>query len=344
MKILLVTHRYPPHTGGVETHVKEIATRLSDRGHDVTVFSADDGSDVASVANEEGVHVRRFASLRPGDSFYIAPQMALAVRRFDADVVHAHNYHALPLFFAALGVTEERFVVTTHYHGASAISWRDRLLSIYQPIGSWALHQAEAIIAVSKWEYDQLTADFGVDASVIPNGIDVEGFAKAEPVQREGPYLLSVGRLEEYKGVEYVIKALSVLKEYDLVVVGSGPYREQLEQIARDAGVSDRVDFLGHVDGDRLSRLYAGAEVFLNLSAFEAYGITVGEALAVGTPCVVREEGALSEWTRYDGCVGVENLEPQYVANTVETVAGLEISIPLPTWEEVTDQVIDMYK
>lgn len=343
MSVLYVTHRYPPRTGGVETHVRELATRLATRGEDVTVFSADAGAGVSAESVDNGVRVRRFRSFSPAEAFYVSPRLAAAVHRADADVVHAHNYHAFPLFFAALGVDDTRFIVTPHYHGGSADGVRDRLLSCYRPFGRWALRRADAVIAVSEWERDRLRADFGVDATVIPNGVDVERFADAEPVERERPYLLSVGRLEAYKGVQHAIRALSELPAYDLVVAGDGPYRTELDRIAREEGVEDRVDILGYVDDDRLPGLYAGAEVFLNLSEFEAYGMTVAEALAAGTACVVREKGALIDWVRQPGCVGVDEPTPDAVRVAVGRCAGRDPEEELVTWGEVAAQVGDVY-
>ncbi|MFD1571406.1 glycosyltransferase family 4 protein [Halorubrum laminariae] len=344
MRILFVTHRYPPHTGGVETHVRKLATRLVDRGHDVTVFSADAGPDVPSESTEDGVTVRRFRSLSPGDAFYVAPQMALAVRRADADVVHAHNYHAFPLFFATLGVTDERFVVTTHYHGESASGFRDVLLSCYRPFGRWAVRQADDVIAVSEWEQERLRADFGVDATVIPNGVDVERFANAEPEERDRPYLLCVGRLEEYKGVQHVIRALSELPDYDLLVAGSGPYRDELERIAREEGVADRVDFLGYVDDERLPGLYAGAEAYVTMSEFEAYGMTVAEALAAGTPCVVREAGALEDWIQTSGIVSIPSPSEFRVADSIQRASRFDQRVEFPdSWDSHVVRLLPVY-
>lgn len=337
MKILFVTHRYPPHTGGVETHVKEIATRLVDRGHDVTVFSADAGSDVPSSEFDSGVRVQRFRSFSMGGAFYVAPQMAWAVRRSEAHVVHAHNYHAFPLFFAALGVSDERFVVTTHYHGESASGFRDALLSLYRPFGRWAIRKADEVIAVSEWEREQLREEFGVDASVIPNGVDVERFADAEPEKRKRPYLLCVGRLEEYKGIQHVVRALPKLPGYDLVIAGSGPYRDELEQIVLEEGVSDRVEFLGYVDDERLPGLYAGAEVYVTLSEFESYGLTVAEALAAKTPCVVREAGALRDWESYSAVESVTTPSRNAVSGAIQSSVGQVPDCDIQNWSAIID-------
>ncbi|QSG08255.1 glycosyltransferase family 4 protein [Halapricum desulfuricans] len=345
MKILFVTHRYPPRTGGVETHVREIATRLVDRGHDVTVFSADAGSDVPSSEFDGGVRVQRFRSFSMGNAFYVAPQMAWAVRRTEADVVHAHNYHAFPMLFAALGVSDERFIVTTHYHGGSASAYRDRLLRVYRPLGKWIVKQADVVIAVSEWEREQLHEDFEVDATVVPNGLDIDRFANADPEEREQPYLLCVGRLEEYKGIQYVIRALPELPEYDLVIAGSGPYRDELVRVARQEGVLDRVDFLGHVRDDRLPSLYSGARVYLTLSTFEAYGMTVAEALASGTQCVVRRHGALEKWTESPAVIGVQSNDPKDVSNAITEATKVKPESDSTTsWDTVTSNIESVFQ
>lgn len=343
MRILQVTPRYHPRTGGVETHVREVSERLVDRGHDVTVMTADAGEGVDRRETIDGVSVRRYRAFSPGGNFHVAPGMVRGVRESDADVVHAHNYHSFPLPFAALGVREERFVVTPHYHGGSASAVRARLLALYRPLGRRAVGRADAVVAVSGWERDLLRENLGVDATVIPNGLDVDRFAAAPPEDRERPYLLCVGRLVEYKGVQHAIAALSDLPGYELVVVGDGPHRGALEALAEDRGVERRVTFLGHVADQRLPGLYAGAGVHLNLSTQEAYGMTVAEALAAGTPCVVRETAALVEWTETHGAVGVPTDDADVVAAAVREAESLRPSASLPSWETVCDDLLSVY-
>lgn len=344
MKIIQVVARYPPRTGGVETHVEQVSKGLVERGHDVTVLTADDGDDVTTRDLQDGIKVIRHEGFAPNDAFHVAPGILPTLRRYDPDVVHAHNYHSLPLLFAALGAGNARFIVTPHYHGGSASSLRDRLLSFYRPVGTWALHQANEVIAVSDWEREQLLDDFEIEATVIPNGVDVNRFRDALPSNERRPYLLTVGRLKEYKGVQHVIRALSDLPEYELLVAGSGSYRDELEQIARTEHVHNRVDFLGYVKDEELPGLYAGAEAFVTMSSFEAYGMTVAEALAAGTPCVVRNRGALRDWTDRSDCVGVEGTGPAAFAEAVTDAIGRDIALnSLPTWDDVVDATEDLY-
>ncbi|RDZ55445.1 glycosyltransferase family 1 protein [Haloferax sp. Atlit-4N] len=345
MNVLYVTTRYPPHTGGVEAHVAELATRLAAVGHDVTVLTADAEGLTRSAEYRDGVRVIRHPGVAPGGAFHVAPEILATVRRLarGADLVHAHNYHSLPLLFAALGTgAETPFVATPHYHGGSASDLRDKLLSVYRVPGGWALRRADARIAVSDWERRQLEADFGVEATVIPNGLDVSRFAEAspDPEWADRDYLLSVGRLAEYKGVQHVIRALPGL-DYDLVVAGSGDYGSELKRLAREVGVEDRVHFLGFVDDEDLPGLYAGAAAFVTMSEFEAYGMTVAEALAAGTPCVVRNAGALVDWADRDDCVGVD---PAALVSGIERAVDLDAPAePLPTWESVVERTTAVY-
>lgn len=343
MDILLVTHRYPPNAGGIERHVQELATRLVDRGHDVTIFSAD--ADMQSQDVDGRIQVRRFQSWRPNDAFYVAPQITSAVRQANADIVHAHNYHSLTTFFAALGVTNERFIVTPHYHGTSANEARNRLLAAYQPIGKWALQKASSVVAVSEWERERLQSDLGINAIVIPNGIECSRFVNADPEERERPYLLCVGRLEEYKGVQYAIRALQSMADKELVIAGSGSFRPELERIAKDTGCVNRVSFLGFVDESRLPSLYAGADVHLQLSEFEAYGMTVGESLAAGTPAVVRESGALVNWTDICGVIGAKEIGSESVANAVQSAMNGPKPDPrsIPNWNNIVNRLVKIY-
>jgi glycosyltransferase involved in cell wall biosynthesis len=345
MKIIQVVPRYPPRTGGVETHVREVSERLVERGHDVTVLTADNDDDVATRETRDGVEVIRHAGIAPSGAFHVAPGILQTLRRYDADAVHAHNYHSLPLFFAALEVDDARFVVTPHYHGGSASSFRDQLLSVYRPIGGWALRRADEVIAVSDWEREQLREDFGVESTVIPNGVDIERFRNTEPRQRDRPYLLTVGRLEEYKGVQHVIRALPEIPEYDLLIAGSGDYKRRLREIAVKEGVNSRVKFLGYVADEDLPGLYAGAAALVTMSSFEAYGMTVGEALAAGTPTVVRESGALEDWVNRNDCTGVTSPNPASVAKAVNKTVDNESDIEsLPTWEEAVNDTETRYE
>lgn len=336
--------RYPPQTGGVEAVVRELSVRLAERGHEVVVRSADAGGEGRRRERRDGVKVRRHRALAPGGAFHVAPGLVRGVRRTGADVVHAHNYHALPLAFAATAVDDERFVATTHYHGASASWWRDRLLHLYRPFGRRALARADAVVAVSDWERRRLADDLGVPSAVIPNGLERARFETTTPLERPRPYLLCVGRLEAYKGVQHVIRALARIEGYDLLVAGEGSHREALEDEARRLGVEDRVEWLGYVEDERLPSLYRGASAYVSLSSLESHGLTVAEALASGTPCVVRRGSGLEGWVEHAGVVGVSAVDPGTVGDAIrDAVDRTPDGAGLLDWETVVDRYVALY-
>lgn len=283
-------------------------------------------------------------SLLPGNAYYLAPRVVTEVRRTGAGVIHAHNYHPFPALFGALGVIDKRFVLTSHYHDMSASGVRDQLLRLYGPLGWWVIRRADAVVAVSGWERDRFCSAFGVDATHVPNGVERGHFANATPEVRERPYLLCVGRLESYKSVQHAIRALPGVPERELVVVGTGPYRETFEAVALVTGVTNRVTFAGYVDDARLPDPYAGAAVHFQLD-FESYGMTVAESLCSGTPVVVHETGALTDWVDVRGAVGIRNVHPGNVAAAVKAAlcGPAPESQSIPDWGEIIDDLVALY-
>jgi glycosyltransferase involved in cell wall biosynthesis len=345
MHVLHVAHRYPPSDGGVERHVHALATRQVAAGHRVTVVTADRGEDRPAVAVNDGVTVRRHGSLAPGGAYHFAPRLPWSVRRRSADLVHVHNYHALPFVQAAFAAAAP-VVATPHYHGTSDDRLRRQLLRAYRPLGGRALGRADAVVAVSEWERERLAADFGVEATVVPNGVDarfVDARGRSDP-DRDRPYLLCVGRLVAYKGVDRAIRALAALPDHGLVVAGRGPHRDALETLARETGVDDRVTFAGYVDDADLVGLYADASAHLALSSVEAYGLTVGEAVATGTPVVVYAARGLRDWATREDCVAVSDRSPRAIAEAVHEATALDApSRPVPTWDECAAGVAAVY-
>ncbi|WP_435073293.1 glycosyltransferase family 4 protein [Halorubrum sp. HHNYT27] len=343
MHVVQVTQSYPPSQGGVENHVEAISTRLVEAGHKITVISADAGTG-RRFETRNGVAVRRYRSLSPDGAYHFAPQVADVIRKIEPDIVHAHNYHALLLPFAAIAARDATLIVTPHYHGGSENRIRNLLLRGYHPIGQWIFDRTNAVVAVSEWESTQLQSDFGIEAEVIPNGIDVDRFSTAEPHKHNRPYLLCVGRLERYKGVQYAIRTMTEFPDHDLLIAGSGPYRKHLENVAEQTSVEDRVRFLGHVPDQDLPGLYCGAEVFITLSSFESFGLTVGEALAAGTPCVILRQGALVDWEAYEAVLGVDSPDTDRVCEAVNSVRSLEVDKNrIPTWSNHVERLTELY-
>lgn len=343
MEIDIFAHRYPPDPGGIERHVQELARFLQQREHDVTVHVTRWKRDQQSEQVDNGIKIHRYRAIAPNEGYYIAPQIALQSLRSSADLIHAHGYHSLPFLFAILGSQNKPTVVTPHYNGKGSNQLRQFLHKIYKPVAGLGLKKADRVISVSEWEAEALRQNFGIKSTVIPNGISTQEFNNTCQYVWPNPYILSIGRLERSKGVQHTVRALAKLPEYDLLIAGDGQYREALEQIASQLGVDDRVHFLGHVDSN-VPALYAGAEAHVFLSEHECFGLTAGESLASGTPCVVRDATALSEWTDYTGCIGISSTNPDAVAAAIERAVCMSTDpSEILTWDQMGEKLLDIY-
>jgi glycosyltransferase involved in cell wall biosynthesis len=347
MRIAQVCPRYSPDIGGVETHVAEISRRLVARGHDVTVLTTDPSGRLPRSEVLDGVKVLRFPAFAPGDAYYISPSLFSYLRHDRGfDIVHAHGYHALPALFASYA-SAKRFVFTPHYHGHGHTWLRNLLLRPYGVPGKRVFAKAGRVLCVSEYEKRLVCRDFPSACnkiSIVPNGVNKADFNAVEPWPKGLKLILYVGRLEEYKGVQYAIRALKFLPWHRLLIIGKGPYKEALLQEAKAAGVQDKVAILEGQSRESLLRWYATADVFVMLSTAEAYGITVAEALSAKVPCIVAKGSALEEFVDGGSCMGVDlPIDGETLAKLIGEARFTEIPKSVLDWDQVTERLLDAY-
>ena len=348
MKIAQVCPRYHPDIGGVETHVKEISERIVKKGWDVEVICTSGKLQKKDKIN--GVKITRFRSIAPNDAFFLAPQIYSYIVNREYDMIHTHNYHAFPALFCALAKKDRKLVFTPHYHGAGHSFIRNQLHKPYRPIGKIIFKKADKIVCVSKFELNLIKESFKIPSSKlthIPNGINLNEFKDTKPLERKHKTILFVGRLEKYKGVQYVIQALPLL-EYRLEIVGKGPYEQKLKKLASSLGVSKKIDWMRELPRSELLKHYKSADVFVMLSEHEAYGITVAEALASGTPWIVSNIDSLGEFLDNKMCFKVKShTNANDLIQTIKSVAFIErvkYGGELMDWDKVTERLIDVYE
>jgi glycosyltransferase involved in cell wall biosynthesis len=291
LRILEVCPTYRPSLEGGAAYITNISERLA-KQHDLTVFTCDPSGKLPQEEVLHGLRVKRFKCFSPGNAFYLSSGMALEIRKNKFDVVHAHNYHALPLFFAQFA-PKSRLVVNPYYHGHGHTAFRDFLFKLYKPMGGSVLRKADRVIAISHFEKAALIKDFpGISSKIVivPPGFNVPVTVSPENSSKNPKSILCVGRLEEYKGIQDIIQALPYLDSgFHAKVVGKGPYKDQLSALVKKLNLEHRVTFFQDLPRDELLRMYSEAGLFVLLSRFESYSIVVAEALACGTPCIVSD-------------------------------------------------------
>jgi glycosyltransferase involved in cell wall biosynthesis/O-antigen/teichoic acid export membrane protein len=305
-RVLMVTPRYHPFTGGVETHVHELATRLTARGIEVCVLTTDPTGRLPRRERAGGIEIRRCPAWGWLGDLALAPSLPAALAAEDCDVVHLQGVHTLvaPLALLALRGRRVPLVVTFHSGGHTS-----RLRTALRPL-QWRLLRpglaaAEGLVAVGEFEAALFARALGVPRArltVIPNGFELPPAGPLEPEDPDAsPLLVSIGRLERYKGHHRVIRALgTVLRAHpraQLQVVGTGPYERPLRRLAADLAVADRVRFASFPPDERsgLRHLLERADLVALLSEYEAHPVAAAEAAGLGRRVLVADNSGLRE-------------------------------------------------
>jgi glycosyltransferase involved in cell wall biosynthesis len=187
----------------------------------------------------------------------------------------------------------------------------------------------------------------GTEVTPVHPPSDLTGF----PKPRRGRYLLTVGRLDAPKRVDLLIGAMRhVRSDVELLIVGTGPDRHRLEDLA--AG-DPRIRFLGFVNDDALLSLYAEAHAVLFAPLQEDFGLVALEAMAAGKPIVTTDDaGGAGELVRHRKTGFVTKPEPKAIATSIEHVLsrrrearrmgarGRERAAEV-TWQRVSSALLD---
>ena len=192
------------------------------------------------------------------------------------------------------------------------------LLRPYRPFLNRSLRNADAIIAATPAHIrssEQLSAVRDTARfHVVPYGFDLSRFERrplpADEVRRRyGGKLLvfALGRHVYYKGFEFLIRALAGMPDAALALGGQGPLTDDLRRVAREAGVEDRVDFVGRIPDQDLPAWYHACDVFClpSIEPAEAFGIVQVEAMACGRPVVCCQLDNGVNWVNPDGETGL---------------------------------------
>lgn len=287
MRVLHVGKFYPPHRGGIETHLEVLCQQLrSEVDLEVLVASSDRRSVVEEV---DGVRVERAGTAFSLAGAPVCPGMVGKIRASRAEIVHLHLPNPAAVMAYLASGHRGRLVVSYH---SDVI--RQRVLDAgFRPILKRLLDRCDAIVAATPnyVRSSPVLSRYRDRCRLIPYGIPLDGFDRGQEEaerlrERFGPRLVvSVGRLVYYKGFEHLIEAM-VGVDGRLLIVGDGPLRGLLQERIRERGLQDRVALVGEVEDT--APFYHAADVFAlaSVARSEAFGIVQLEAMACGKPVV----------------------------------------------------------
>ncbi|NIM19583.1 MAG: glycosyltransferase [Candidatus Latescibacteria bacterium] len=327
MKIAVVTQSYYPRPGGVTEHAHHTALELRKRGHTVSIFTANFGSDPHAdpgvlrfgrnvLVPHHGAWVNMTVGMRLGR------QLRDALREFDPNIVHTHCplVPTLPLF--AIHTAPSNAAIVGTFHAAAETSPGYSLFR--RPLAKFA-ERIHTRIAVSEAARCLAQKYFPGRYEVLPNGIDCQRFApRIEPFERfqdDAFNVLFVGRMDRRKGLKYLFSAISIVanatsKRVRLIVVGENSLRRYLlPRLDRKV----ELHFAGIVSRDILPRYYASCDIFCSPAVEkESFGIVLLEAMASGVPVVGTSiPGYLSLLEHGQNALVVPPRDPQSFADAI---------------------------
>lgn len=281
--------------GGVQAHVRDLAESLIAQGHEVSVLApseTEEGLPDYLVSAGRSIPVPYNGSVA---RVSFGPVQAARVRRWikdgQFDVVHVHEAVSPTISVLACWVSNGPLVATQH-----ASFPRSRALNTFYLLAQTAIEKVSARIAVSEKARQTMVEHLGGDAVLIPNGVNCERFADAEPLPgypRDEPTIFFIGRIDEpRKGLPLLLAAMPRLVAahpgLQLLVAGPGDVEEVRQQVPPE--VAEHVRFLGLVSDEDKVRAFHSADLYIAPNTGgESFGIVLLEAMASGTPVLASD-------------------------------------------------------
>ncbi len=295
MKTLLVITR--AELGGGQTHVADLMRGLRDE-FEVELATGETGY-LTDAADDYGVRWHVLPDLvqpmRPWQDFRALSQCVRLIRESRPDLVHTHTSKAGTIGRVAARICGVPSIFTAHtWCFAEGTSWKWKLAGL--PIERLAARCASRIITVSESNQD-LAIRRRVAASdkfvTIHNGI-ADTIHRARPGSGMVPRIVMVARFSEQKAQNLLVEAVRTIQQpFELVLIGDGPTRPAVERQVVEAGLGDRVQFLGQ----RLDvpEILASSHIFALFTNWEGFPISILEAMRAGLPVVASNVNGVKE-------------------------------------------------
>jgi glycosyltransferase involved in cell wall biosynthesis len=306
----------------------------------------------------DGVEIHTVRALPRNRDYYLAPKIWGEIEDGRWDLIHVQSYHTLvaPLAMSRalrLGIP---YVVTFHGGGHSS-DLRNRIRGPQMRVLRPLLARAARLVAVARFEIEDYGKALDLPPekfALIPNGTDVSfGDGAVVASDPATPVLATIGRLERYKGHHRVLAAFPLVLEREpdarLLIVGKGPYEEELRRQAEDLGVSDRVEITSIPPDDPggMATLLGGVSLVVLMSDFETHPMVALEAAAAHRRLLVADKGGLGELVADGFARGIAlDADPEQIAAAIveELAKPAPRSSPqLTTWDQCTTALIDLY-
>ncbi len=302
MNILVLNYEYPPLGGGAAPVSRDISEQLAAAGNKVTVVTMG-FENLPYHENANGVDIYRLkcwrskkSSCMPWEQFTYIMAAKKFLREHLAenhyDICHTH--FIIPTGDVAKWVKDKYNIpVVITAHGSDVEGYNSkkymRIMHVFlRPFWKDIVNHTYKVISPSKFlEGLMLKAYNRPDKYVlIPNGLEIERFEDAAQRNTKKKTILLMGRMQKYKNMQTALMAAAKidLKDWEIKVLGDGPYREELENLVKELKISDKVTFLGWVENGSRHQLdiLGESSIYITASEFENCPMSVLETIAAG--------------------------------------------------------------
>ena len=317
MKIGIDARWIFPQISGIGMYTQELIRGLAqiDRRNDYVLFFDDESRMRKIVEHVELDQAPNFKThLLPFGVFSPLGQIRFPqiIRKLGLDLFHSPNYMMPLLAFPRRRFGHMRCVVTIHdlipllFPQFTPMALKTRLYPVYKRLMVEVGARADVILTVSDSSRRDVIERLGIptarhgDVIAVPNGVAPE-YTPAEKKRGVGKLILYVGRFDPYKNVTGLIETFAKVRErckmpVRLRVVGpADPRYPQAPARARQMGLDPFIAWNGYASEEGMVNAYRDADMFVLLSLYEGFGLTVLEAMACGTPVVCSARGSLPE-------------------------------------------------
>ena len=370
LRIAMLGHKtIPSRQGGIEIVVEELATRMVEQGHKVTVYNRSGHHVSGKEFDEEKKNEYKNVRIKYVPTIHKRGLAAVTSSAFGAiacafgryDVVHFHAEGPcamlwLPKLFG------KRCIATIHGLDHQRAKW-GRFASAYIMMGEkCAVKFADEIIVLSENVQKYFRDTYGRETVFIPNGVNRPVIREADIIKKKfglekDSYILFLGRLVPEKGIRYLIEAFKQVRTDKKLVIAGGAsdtdaFATELKELAKE---DDRILFTGFVQGAELDELYSNAYVYSLPSDLEGMPLSLLEAMSYGNCCLVSDIEECTSVVQDKALIfrksDVNDLREklQYACDHAEVVRKMKMDAAdyickRYDWEHVTDQTLQLYK
>lgn len=354
MKVLITIQSFYPCVRGPVINAFNIASRLKSKGVDCSILTTYfKAKKSGSSEYFDGVRVTRYRTQFRLMKYCVTLGMIKGLLQ-DCDLIHSHEYRAFQSDLGCLisKIRKKPFVINTD---GNLLCYKYIIKGLLKRV-PYIMHNiftlkktvknADRVIVTSKIEYDDAIR-FGIEKKkleIIPLGIDMtlyEAFGKyglgekdIEGLDNDKLKLLFVGRLSQDRRLEPIIYAIKDISDVIFYVVGaelntSGfretSYTASLKKLVHKLGIENKVKFIGQVTGPDLVKWYKGADIFINTSMYESFGLSILEAQASGLPVISTPVGIANEIIKdnYNGFI--VSPDPKIIADRIRSLSSKDL-------------------